>query len=238
MQQTVNTTVYGELGRFPLIVYRKIRILKFWYIILKNNDKLIYRIYSMRNNNDVLLNKWSSDVRDLLNELGFPFLWNNQNITNDQLNILIARIKDQYLQQWQSEINSLPKLETYCIFKNEHVAEKYLLCVSNLNYRTTLCRFRCSAHKLLIEEGRHRNIPRSERICLRCNMNVVENEYHFLLVCPFYREIRYRCLPNYYCSWPSIQKFRNIMTSSQKSIINKLAKYLYLATCKRDTYNQ
>ena len=37
-QQTVNAgvnaNVYGELGRFPLFVYRKIRILKFWYRLL------------------------------------------------------------------------------------------------------------------------------------------------------------------------------------------------------------
>jgi hypothetical protein len=88
----------------------------------------------MKNDNDVLLNKWSSDVQDLLNDLGFPFLWNNQCVTNDQLHILIARIKDQYFKPCQSKINNLPRLETYCIFKNEHVAKKYLFYNINSNY--------------------------------------------------------------------------------------------------------
>ena len=32
-KQTSNVAVYGELGRFPLFVLRKIRILKYWFKI-------------------------------------------------------------------------------------------------------------------------------------------------------------------------------------------------------------
>ena len=33
------------------------------------------------------------------------------------------------------------------------------------------------------------------RTCQSCNLNVVENEYHFLLVCPAYRNLRNSILP-------------------------------------------
>ena len=31
-------------------------------------------------------------------------------------------------------------------------------------------------------------------------MNVAENEYHVVLVCPAYRSVRTHFLPTYYCS--------------------------------------
>lgn len=85
----------------------------------------------------------------------------------------------------------------------------------------------------MIEEGRYRDIDRINRICTYCNMNAIENEYHFLLVCPFYRDLRSECLPKYYCSWPSIQKFKYIMKCDIKSTIIKLSKYLFLANKRR-----
>ena len=56
--------------------------------------------------------------------------------------------------------------------------EKYLYCL-NLRLRTILCKFRCSSHKLLIEQGRHMSIERMHRLCQNCNSNVIEDEYHF-----------------------------------------------------------
>jgi len=35
-------------------------------------------------------------------------------------------------------------------------------------------------------------------------MNMIENEYHFLSVCPFYQDLRRTLLPNYYCSWHTL----------------------------------
>ena len=70
-----------------------------------------------------------------------------------------------------------------------------------------------------------------------CSMNVVEDEYHFVLVCQHNREIRNECLPKYYCHWPTLQKFKMLFTSQQSSILNKLAKYVFLATKLRSNSN-
>ena len=35
-----------------------------------------------------------------------------------------------------------------------------------------------------IELGRHNNIPRNERKCTLCNLNDIEDEFHFVLKCP------------------------------------------------------
>ena len=66
--------------------------------------------------------------------------------------------------------------------------KKYLDDILETKYRLALSRFRTSSHSLFIETGRYDNTPRTERLCKTCNMNQIEDEYHFLLVCPEYRE--------------------------------------------------
>lgn len=55
---------------------------------------------------------------------------------------------------------------------------------------------RISSHPLAIETGRSCDIPRHHRLCRLCSLQEVEDEYHFLLRCPVYYEIRgrYHCL--------------------------------------------
>ena len=53
-----------------------------------------------------------------------------------------------------------------------------------------LSQFRLSSHDLEIERGRYADVDRDARICHFCNNNQIENEYHFLLICPLYRGLR------------------------------------------------
>ena len=73
------------------------------------------------------------------------------------------------------------------------------------------------------------NIARAERICKFCNMSMIENEYHFLLVCPLYAELRRKFLKAYFCHWPNMNKFDNLMMSNSKQIILNVAKFIYYA---------
>ena len=87
-KQTSNVAVYGELGRFPLFVLRKIRILKYWFKILTAPDSLLYKVYLQQVtylNIDANFNCWAQCVRNLLNELGFSYLWDFQSISKLQL---------------------------------------------------------------------------------------------------------------------------------------------------------
>ena len=56
---------------------------------------------------------------------------------------------------------------------------------------------RISAHNLNIETGRFYNLDRHERVCSMCNLKVVEDEYHFILQCEKYIDVRRRYLYNY-----------------------------------------
>ena len=65
-------------------------------------------------------------------------------------------------------------------------------------------------------------------------MDFIENEFHFLLVCPPYKGLRKKYLKQYYCRWPTLNKFDKFMPSSNKNETLNLAKYVYFATKLRD----
>ena len=231
--QTCNNAVYGEIGRVLLSIIRKVRILKFWFKIIKNPNSLLYKIFQDQINNSYL-DSWASKVKQLFNELGFSFLWNNSNITNLQLTRIIERVYDQYYQNWYEALRASSKLSTYRTIKTKFAAEKYLNSVTDGRHRSELAKLRCSAHRLAVEDGRYRNIERQQRLCIHCQMSVIEDEYHFLLTCPFYREIRIKYIPKYYITWPNINKFKSLLTTEKPTLLKKIANFLYLAKQKRE----
>ena len=220
--QTCNNAVYGEIGRAPLSVIRKVRILKFWFKIIKNPNSLLYKICQDQINNSYL-DSWASKVKQLFNELGFSFLWNNSNITNLQLTRIIERVYDQYYQNWYEALRTSSKLSTYRTIKTKFVTDG--------RHRSELAKLRYSAHKLAVEEGRYRNIERQQRLCIHCQMS---DEYHFLLTCPFYREICIKYIPKYYITWPNINKFKSLLTTEKPTLLKKISNFLYRAKQKRE----
>ena len=162
-KQTSNIAVYGELGRFPLYVTRNVRILKYWFKILNSPDSLLYKVYLQQVeflNVDANFNCWATSVRNLLNELGFTYLWDLQCVSKLQLNMVIQTVYDQFCQNWYSELALSSKLDILKTLNKCFNFEKYLSCLNIEKHRIALTRFRCSAHKLMIEEGRYRNIDR------------------------------------------------------------------------------
>jgi hypothetical protein len=73
-------------------------------------------------------------------------------------------------------------------------------------FKPLISRYRLHAHSLNIETGRYYNIDRHARICNMCNNNDIEDEYHFILECSKYVEIRRKYIKPYYCINPSAFK--------------------------------
>ena len=204
--------VYGELGRVPLIMKRKERILKHWLKIKSTADTLLKNAYlnetQMMDNNigTLRINTWTLEVKNMLNDLDFSYLWTGDNLSCGQIQVFIKRLNDQYIQKWFADFSTTPKLCTYNMFTTDPTFEKYLECVTNTYHRTELARFRCSSYNLKIEIGRYnyKRVKRQNRVCCCCNMGTIEDDYHFLLVCPSLSDIRIQCLPSYYSRWPSV----------------------------------
>ncbi|XP_071104703.1 uncharacterized protein [Haliotis cracherodii] len=231
---TSSVMVYGECGRVPLYIFQHIRILKYWFKILKMPiDRLPRKCYNMM----LLYEKhgsrsWVYDVKSLLNDCGYGYVWRNQCVPNNPDSFLVSlrqRLKDIYLQKWASHVLSSEKCNYYKLFKTTISPEYYLFDINFKRFRISLAQFRCSSHRLRIEVGRHRNIDRELRICEQCDLNVIEDEFHFLLVCPKYDHLRrkYIDLPGYV--HPTIQRFTTIMSTTDKDTLKNLSMFIYHA---------
>ena len=234
--------LYGELGRVPHQVIRKINMFRYWIKLLhvdnSNITKRVYLLLKQDADNNVTYNKlnWASQIKDILETLGLGDLWRYQEIADIALTNIKQRILDHYYQSWYSSINNSQRLSTYNRFKHTFNLESYLDIIYERKYKIALTRFRLSSHRLEIERGRYFNIPRTERKCKFCSQNTTENEYHVLLVCPLYKDLRKKFLKAYYCSWPTINKFDNLMMTTNKTEIIKLAKYVYFAMNLRSEF--
>ena len=78
--------VYGETGRFPLHVYRQIRIIKYWFKLISSRDSLIYSLYNLTSNNGAFTN---SLTKNLLRELGLPYMIDKNIVSRIDLNLII-----------------------------------------------------------------------------------------------------------------------------------------------------
>ena len=238
-QSTNNDCLYGELGRLPMVVMRKIIMLRYWTTII-NSDRssLVYKVYSMLKtdaDNHIHYNQsnWAYQIKNILDTIGMSNIWLSQNNMHVNIQQIKTRLIEIYKQSWYASINNSPKLETYCIFKHTFMFEPYLDFIKDDKFRIALTKLRLSSHKLAIETGRYTNIERKDRTCLQCGANLVENEYHFILVCPKYRHLRTKYLKRYYCQWPTIKKLENLFNEKSKKVILNLAKYIYYASKDR-----
>lgn len=191
-------------------------MIKYWSKILQSNANTLVKETFLMLKSDVDLNRsyngnnWAYQIKHILDEHGFSYVWDQQFDIVIPFESIRQRLIDTVKQKWYSDINNSSRLDSYSLFKHNCELEKYLQVIHENKYRIALTKFRTSSHSLYIETGRYDNTPRESRLCRFCNMNVIENEYHFLLVCPNYRELRNRYLKPYYCHWPNIYKFESL----------------------------
>ena len=180
------SALYSELGRKPLIIFRQLRMLKYWIKIRQSNDPLLKSMFNLLTtdlNARLTYNglNWAFQVKCILDKLGLSNLWNKNLNTNISYQPIKQRLFDQYNQTLMTEINNSNRLRLYKRFKENNEYEVYLDVIKNNKMQRTLSRFRMSSHDLAIEIRRYTGVDRHERICTKCNMNLTEDEYHFLL---------------------------------------------------------
>ena len=138
-----------------------------------------------------------------------------------------------YIKNWYTRICNSNRLTSYILYKDSLAMETCLETIYVNKFRISLSKFRLSSHDLAIEKGRYNNINIENRLCIYCNMNAIENEFHFLLVCPKYRHLRIKYFKPYFCQWPNVNKFKISMSSQNRNTLLKLSKYLYYAFRER-----
>ncbi len=189
--QTPTLAIYGELGQFPIKLRLQGNILKYLHRV--NNmptSSLVYKTLCMLKRYHTMgKNNWLSRATNVFNSFNA--------ITGMSLDVFLSK-SDSYIKSfiksklqesfeldWKNNISNLdaqPKLRTYCTVKCDIKPEMYLALIIP-KHRQALAKFRCSAHHLAIETGRHQKpkIPVEKRLCSICN--VLEDEQHHLIAC-------------------------------------------------------
>ena len=180
--------LYAELGRYPLSIIIKQRMVNFWTILLTGKtSKLSYKIYQfMLNLNDTEF-KWINYVQSILINSGRYDIWIRQSEnTSPYIGKQIkSNLCDQFPQSWTAELQSSSKGKYYSVYKNHTNRENYINTLSGPSL-LTMFKFRTANHKLPVEVGRWANVELSDRKCLLCQNNQIGDEFHYLLECPFF----------------------------------------------------
>ena len=95
-------------------------------------------------------------------------------------------------------------------------------------------KLRMSSHRLEVKAGRWvkpNRIPLIERKgCFFCD--VLEDEYHFVLECPAYKELRKTYISKYFWKRPNMFKFIELINSSNTRCIRSLCTFIFQARTK------
>ena len=237
---TPNDGIYAELGRYPLQLGRQISMIKYALRLHKIDDcRYAKKAYKTLIFDDAKGHyNWISEVTEMLrkNDLIKDDLSKNDiksRLITDFNNNLFDRLK---------KCEQGKKLRTYKKFKNVTGFEKYLDILKNQKQRKLFTKFRLSSHDLEIERGRYgtKSLPVNERICKLCNEGKVEDEFHFLMQCPFYSEERASLLEHTHTNFENTHSLNDydqfiwLMSQENNSCLIKIAKYLQKAFSKRE----
>jgi hypothetical protein len=97
--------------------------------------------------------------------------------------------------------------KSYLSFKSHFIIEPYLLRLKPIHIMF-ITKLRLSNIKFPIDTGRWRNIPRANRLCSKCTIRMIGDEFHYLFICPCKEivEIQNKFIPNYYINNPNENK--------------------------------
>ena len=227
---TVNIVALGELGR-PSFKSRTILKQILYWLKLSTLDSERYQslCYSeQRKLADRGVLSWGLCVKNIIYEMGFGFIWDGQaeGISSHFYDEFKQRVFDIDRQNWSSEIWSRSSLRCFVQFKTENFVEPYILFNDSFKLKKLVCKLRCACLEIEVNEGRCRNVPYDQRFCQVCNLNQLGDEYHFLLICPFLREIRYKFIPKYFFQPHSKTKCNILLSVNSKYLFYQLSYFI------------
>ena len=151
------------------IIHIKTRMLNYWSRLLTGKqDKLCYVMYQClikMYNENTFKSPWLKYIENLLNNSGMSGIWISQEVNNNLwLKLAFERnVKDQWISEWSSLLNSRSSCSTYVSYKDSFTLESYLVRLPK-QYRVSLSRLRTNNHRLPIVTGRYNRTPREESV--------------------------------------------------------------------------
>lgn len=154
------------------------------------------------------------------------WLWLTQTVPNVNWvkKAVQLRLRDQWIATWRSNLLAKSLCDNYRVIKVDYGMECYLVKLQK-NMRIVLARLRTLNNKLPVNVGRYNGISRQNRLCNKCDVGAVGDEYHVLFVCTD-RDIlrlRARYLPEYFTHTPNNFKYISLMQNTNVKVLQNLS---------------
>ena len=201
-KQTNNDAVLQEIGLLPISIHATKIAIRNWERIQEGNANIL--LASSHSDACKQNLPWASNVKEIFARNGLletyllkiaePELSFDKSIAD----ILLEKLVDQYNQTAFCSFENSNRLRVFKQLKNKTGTESYLNEVHISKHRVALTKLRLSAHTLEIEVGRYNKTEPKDRLCCYCKTmgkREVEDETHFLINCPQYKELRETFLP-------------------------------------------
>ena len=106
--------------------------INFWlHTVQSKSESLISEAYWEQLNNSGVKSLWLNFVKNVLEDLGFSHVWENQSTFNASslLTCIKNKLKERFLSFWNKRLNSddgMEKLRTYKLIKQKFELDPYL----------------------------------------------------------------------------------------------------------------
>ena len=210
-KQTTNIGVLLELGKVPIILEAKKLAIKNWERIKKGDGNFLLNASYQNAMQESL--PWIVGIKNTLDANDFQCLYLDDHSSKPPfvyLKLYERLVKIFHEESFETIQREDSKLRTYSLFKKEKGFEPYLSEIKNVSLRTKTTKLRLSNHKLMIEVGRHQGINKDNRFCPFCPGHV-EDEYHFLFLCPTYKAQRDIFMAPMVRQYPNFSNFHQIV---------------------------
>jgi len=217
--------LYGELGRHPIEIIIKSRMVNFWSKIVSGSEtKYAHVVYCALR--ATYPTKWLNFIRNVFDSTGQTHIFLNQTHTNTiGVHRIIKNIlHDQFLQLWRSKSECSSKAKLYSIFKDTLELERYFTLLPKHQY-LQLFKFRSGNHKFPIEQGRWTKVPYDMRKCTLCHEDIGD-EYHYLMTCKHFENKRKQYIKRYYYTRPNTMKYKELLNSNNAIELKNLSSFV------------
>lgn len=219
--------LYGELGRFPIELTIKSRMIGYWNRLVHSKEtKLSFLLYQCLLHSSDTVSKWQNHIKNIFIQIGRPDFWMEQIPPLKSLSHLVKKIlTDQYVQNWLARDSQSLKAITYFSFKHDFELEKYFTRIPRKQY-LRLFKLRTSNHKFPVETGRWDGTDARERKCQLCTLDDIGDELHYICKCPYFDSERRKYVKPYYFIRPNMFKLGKLLQTNNKSVLNRLCMFV------------
>ena len=238
-QKTPNSLVYGDTVRYPISLLFRVQCIRYWLKLTQmNSHRLPYKAYKTLLELDIRGKKnWVTNVRMTLFQYGFDFVWMNQSVGD--INAFVRAFRERLIEcrwhEWNNHLDSSERFVFYRLFSTARNLPTYMSGHISRHVRRIMTKFRFGISDISVHSTRYSHLQNHSLACPLCH-DPKEDEFHFMFLCPGYRDLREEYFPSDYIEQPRLFKLILLMSSTNETVVKQVCIFVYKAFKRRSSY--